>query len=104
MAWALLLLAGSLEMVWAIALKQSEGFSRLWPTVVFAVASTISIVLLAFALRSLPVSVGYAVWTGTGAVGVAALGMALLGEPATLGRIAPIVLVTVGIVWLALGD
>ncbi|MCD6726551.1 MAG: multidrug efflux SMR transporter [Solirubrobacteraceae bacterium] len=104
MAWALLLLAGLLEMVWAIALKQSDGLSRLWPTVIFAVVSTISIVLLALALRSLPVSVGYAVWTGTGAVGVATLGMALLGEPATLGRIVPIALVTVGIVWLALGD
>ena len=104
MAWILLFSAGALETVWALALKKSDGFSETGPTVVFAVALVGSMALLAVALRELDLSVGYAVWTGTGAVGAAAAGIALLGEPATAGRILPIGLIATGIVWLALSE
>jgi quaternary ammonium compound-resistance protein SugE len=104
MAWIFLFTAGLLETVWALALKESEGLSRALPTVIFLVAAAASLVLLALALRELPVGTGYAVWTGIGAVGAAIAGMVLLGEPAVLARIAPIGLIAVGIVWLALGE
>lgn len=102
MTWVVLFLAGLLETVWALALKESHGFSKLWPTIVFVVGLIISMVLLAWALRDLPVGTGYAVWTGTGAVGAAVAGMIFFGESAALTRILPIGLITVGIVWLAL--
>ncbi|MBE2317719.1 hypothetical protein DVA67_017185 [Solirubrobacter sp. CPCC 204708] len=102
MAWILLVVAGLLETVWALALKESDGFSKLGPTLVFGVAIVASMVLLALALRELPVGTGYAVWTGIGAVGAAIAGMVFLGEAAVLGRILPIALIAVGIVWLAL--
>jgi len=104
MAWTLLIIAGGLETVWALALKQSDGFSRLAPTLIFAVAGVASIALLAFALRDLPVGTGYAVWTGIGAVGAALAGIVLLGEPATLARLVPVGLIATGIVWLALAQ
>lgn len=97
MAWLLLAFAGALEVVWALALKASEGFTRLWPSVLTAVAMTGSIVLLGLALRSLPVGTAYAVWTGIGAIGVAVFGMLVLGEPATALRIGGIALVAAGI-------
>ena len=90
MAWLVLVVAGLLETVWALALKESDGFSKLGPSVLFAVAVVASMVLLAFALRSLPVGTGYAVWTGIGAVGAAIAGMVFLGEAAVLNRILPI--------------
>lgn len=102
MAWTLLIIAGGLETVWALALKQSDGFSRLAPTLVFAVAGLASVALLALALRDLPVGTAYAVWTGIGAVGAALAGIALLGEPATFARLAAVGLIATGIVWLAL--
>jgi len=104
MTWVLLFVAGLFETVWALALKESDGFSKLGPTALFAVTMVLSMVLLALALRSLPVGTGYAVWTGTGAVGAAIAGMILLGEAATLNRILPIGLVAVGIVWLAVAE
>lgn len=104
MTWVLLFVAGLFETVWALALKESDGFAKPGPTAVFAVALVVSMVLLGVALRSLPVGTGYAVWTGTGAVGAAIAGMVLFGEPATLARILPIGLVAVGIVWLALAE
>jgi quaternary ammonium compound-resistance protein SugE len=104
MTWVVLLVAGLFEVVWALALKESDGFSELGPTILFLVALVISMVLLAFALRDLPVGTGYAVWTGTGAVGAAIAGMIFFGEAATLGRIVPIGLISVGIVWLALAE
>jgi quaternary ammonium compound-resistance protein SugE len=104
MAWLFLVVAGLLETVWALALKESDGFSKLGPTVLFAVAGIASMVLLALALRDLPVGTGYAVWTGIGAVGAAIAGMVLLGEAAVLGRILPIALIATGIVWLALSE
>jgi len=104
MTWVVLFLAGLFEVVWALALKESDGFSKLGPTVLFLVALVISMVLLAWALRELPVGTGYAVWTGTGAVGAAIAGMLFFGESAALSRILPIGLIAVGIVWLALGE
>ena len=82
--WILLFVAGMFETAWALALKQSDGFSKLGPTVLFLVTLVFSMVLLALALRDLPVGTGYAVWTGTGAVGAGLAGMVLLGEAATL--------------------
>jgi quaternary ammonium compound-resistance protein SugE len=102
--WILLFVAGLFETVWALALKESHGFSKLGPTIVFVVTLVLSMVLLAAALRELPVGTGYAVWTGTGAVGAAVAGMILFGEAATLNRIVPIALVAVGIVWLAVAE
>ena len=104
MTWIVLFVAGLFETAWALALKQSDGFSRLGPSVLFLWTLVVSMVLLALALRSLPVGTGYAVWTGTGAVGAAVAGMVLLGEPATAGRILPIGLIAIGIVWLALAE
>jgi quaternary ammonium compound-resistance protein SugE len=104
MTWVVLFVAGLFEVVWALALKESDGFSKLGPTLLFLVAMVISMVLLALALRNLPVGTGYAVWTGTGAVGAAIAGMIFFGEAASLGRIVPIGLIAVGIVWLALGE
>lgn len=104
MTWIVLFIAGLLETAWALALKESHGFSRLGPTVLFAVALLASMALLALALRSLPLGTGYAVWTGTGAVGAALAGIVAFGEPATLGRLLPVGLIAVGIVWLALAE
>jgi quaternary ammonium compound-resistance protein SugE len=104
MTWVVLLVAGLFETVWALALKESHGFSKLGPTTVFLASLIISMVLLALALRDLPVGTGYAVWTGTGAVGAAVAGMLFFGESAALARIVPIGLIAVGIVWLALAE
>ena len=104
MTWVALFIAGLFEVVWALALKESDGFSKLGPTVLFLIALVISMVLLALALRDLPVGTGYAVWTGTGAVGAALAGMVLFGEAATVARLIPIGLIAVGIVWLALAE
>jgi quaternary ammonium compound-resistance protein SugE len=99
-AWLLITFAGLLEIVWAVLLKQSDGFSRLWPSIGFFVAGTGSIILLALALRSLPVGSAYAAWTGIGAVGTATAGIILLGEDINMGRISSVSLVVVGIVGL----
>ncbi len=104
MSWVVLLVAGLFETVWALALKESHGFTRLGPSVIFVVAMIVSMVLLAYALRDLPVGTGYAVWTGTGAVGAAIAGIVLLGDSAALTRLLPIGLIAVGIVWLALAE
>ena len=102
MAWPLLVAAGLLEIVWALLLKQSDGFSKLWPSLGFLVAALGSIVGLALALKDLPVGTAYAAWTGIGAVGTAIFGMVLLDESAAPGRIASIGLVVVGLVGLRL--
>jgi quaternary ammonium compound-resistance protein SugE len=104
MTWVVLLIAGLFEVVWALALKESHGFSKLGPTLLFLFALSISMVLLAVALRDLTVGTGYAVWTGTGAVGTAIAGIVFFGEAAALGRLVPIGLIAVGIVWLALAE
>jgi len=93
-------IAGLLEIVWAVLLKQSEGFSKLWPSVGFVVAGAGSIVLLALALRDLPVSTAYAAWTGIGAVGTAIAGIVLLDESARPGKLASVALVVVGVIGL----
>ena len=104
MTWILLFVAGLFETAWALALKESHGFSKLGPTLLFVVTLALSMVLLAIALRDLPVGTGYAVWTGTGAVGAAVGGMILFGEPAVAARILPIGLIAIGIMWLALSE
>lgn len=98
--WVLLLVAAGLEVGWAIGLKYTQGFTRLWPSVATIAAMAISLYLLALAARELPIGTAYAVWTGIGAVGTAALGMLLLGEPATAGRIACIAMIVAGVAGL----
>ncbi len=102
MAWIYLLLAGLFEIVWAIGLKYTDGFSRLWPSVGTLAAMAVSIVLLAMAVKTLPIGTAYAVWTGIGAVGAVALGIVLFGDPATLPRLLCVALILVGIVGLKL--
>ncbi|EIL99349.1 molecular chaperone [Rhodanobacter thiooxydans] len=102
MAWIYLLLAGLFEVVWAIGLKYTEGFTRLWPTVGTLAAMAVSIVLLAMAVKTLPIGTAYAIWTGIGAVGAVVLGIMLFGDPATLPRLLCVALIVVGIVGLKL--
>lgn len=100
MAWVYLTVAGLLEIVWAIGLKYTEGFTKLVPTSLTIIAMVISVALLGLALRDLPVGTGYAVWTGIGTVGTALLGMYLFGDPATAARLACIGLIVAGIIGL----
>ena len=102
MAWLTLLIAGLLEVVWAIGLKQTDGFTKLVPSLVTVVAMIASFALLAHALKTLPVGTAYAVWTGIGAVGTAIVGMALYGEPRTVGRLVCLLLIVGGIAGLKL--
>ena len=102
MAWVVLVLAGLLEIGWAVGLKYTEGFTRLWPTVGTALALIASMALLAVALRTLPLGTAYAVWTGIGTVGTAILGIILFREPATAMRLICIALIVAGIVGLKL--
>ena len=102
MAWVWLVLAGLLEIVWAVGLKYTDGFTRVWPSVMTVAAMIASVYFLAIAVRTIPIGTGYAVWTGIGAVGVAILGMILFGEPRTLLRIGSILLIVAGIVGLKL--
>lgn len=104
MAWLLLVVAGLIEVVWALALKESQGFTRLVPSLIFLPLYLLSALLLGLALRSLPVGTGYAVWVGIGAVGAALVGVMWLGESADIQRIAPIGLIAIGVIWLALGE
>jgi quaternary ammonium compound-resistance protein SugE len=102
MAWIYLLFAGLLEVGWAIGLKYTEGFSRLWPSLATIAAMILSLGFLALALKELPVGTAYAVWTGIGAVGTVILGIYLFNEPATAARLACIGLILAGIVGLKL--
>jgi len=102
MSWIILFIAGLLEVVWAIGLKYTQGFTRLTPSVITVSAMIVSIVLLSWAMRSLPVGTAYAVWTGIGAVGAAITGILLLGESASLARIASLALIVAGIIGLKL--
>ncbi|RST55655.1 quaternary ammonium compound efflux SMR transporter SugE [Variovorax sp. MHTC-1] len=102
MAWIVLFIAGLLEVGWAIGLKYTEGFTRLWPSVGTAVSMVLSVVLLGWAMRTLPVGTAYAVWTGIGAVGTVALGIVLFHEPATVARLACVTLIIAGILGLKL--
>jgi quaternary ammonium compound-resistance protein SugE len=102
MPWIYLVLAGLFEIGWAIGLKYTEGFSRLWPTVGTVAAMTASIVLLALAVKTLPIGTAYAVWTGIGAVGAVILGIVLFGDPATPARLLCVALIFAGIIGLKL--
>lgn len=102
MAWFILFIAGLFETVWAVALKYSESFSRLWPSVVTCVAMAISIYLLAIALRTLPLGTAYAVWTGIGAVGAVIYGILVFGESKDLIRILFLIMIIGGIAGLKL--
>ena len=104
MAWLMLVVAGLFEVGWAIGLKYTDGFTRLWPTVGTLLAMVISLGLLGLAMKTLPVGTSYAVWVGVGAVGTAILGIVLLGEPATAGRLISLGLIVAGIVGLKLAS
>lgn len=104
MAWIILVIAGLLEVIWAIGLKYSHGFSRLTPSIITLVAMAASVFLLAYAMKSLPAGTAYAVWTGIGAVGTAILGIVLLGESASLARILSLGLILAGIIGLKLAS
>ena len=104
MAWVILFVAGLFEIGWAVGLKYTEGFTRLWPTVGTAVALIVSMVLLGVAVRTLPLGTAYAVWTGIGTVGTAVLGIVLFREPATAMRLICIGLILAGIIGLKLAS
>ncbi len=104
MAWLYLSIAGLLEVGWAVGLKYTEGFTRLWASVLTLTAMTFSIVFLGLALKSLPIGTAYAIWTGIGAVGTAVLGIYLFAEPATALRLACIGLIVSGIAGLKLAS
>ncbi|WP_435951830.1 quaternary ammonium compound efflux SMR transporter SugE [Dryocola sp. BD626] len=100
MAWFILVIAGLLEVVWAVGLKYTHGFSRLWPSVITIVAMVVSMALLSWAMKTLPTGTAYAVWTGIGAVGAAITGILMLGESANPARIASLALIVIGIIGL----
>jgi quaternary ammonium compound-resistance protein SugE len=102
MAWLILIVAGLFEIGWAIGLKYTEGFTRLWPSVFTGTSMVASVVLLGIAMKSLPVGTSYAVWVGVGAVGTAILGIVLFGESANAGRLLSLALIVAGIVGLKL--
>jgi quaternary ammonium compound-resistance protein SugE len=102
MDWILLAVAGLFEIGWAIGLKYTEGFTRLWPSVWTVASMVVSIALLGLALKTIPIGTGYAVWTGIGAAGTAILGIILFAEPATALRLGSIGLIVAGIVGLKL--
>lgn len=102
MAWFLLLVAGLMEVGWAIGLKYTQGFTRFWPSALTLAAMIASVILLGVAMKTLPVGTSYAVWVGIGAVGTAILGMILFHEPATAGRLISLGLILAGIIGLKL--
>lgn len=102
MAWIYLLVAGLFEVVWAIGLKYTEGWTRLWPSVGTLVAMGVSFWCLSQSLRSIPIGTGYAIWTGIGAVGAAALGIVLFGDNASWPRLLCIGLIVSGVIGLKL--
>ena len=104
MAWVLLFIAGLFEIGWAIGLKYTDGFSRLWPSVGTVVSMAISVALLSWAMRSLPVGTAYAVWTGIGAVGTVLLRIVLFGEAVTVARMLCVLLIVTGILGLKLAS
>lgn len=104
MAWVILVIAGLFETGWAIGLKYTEGFTRLWPTIWTILAMIISLWLLGIAMRSLPVGTAYSIWVGVGAVGTVVLGVVLLGEPVNSGRLISITFIIAGIIGLKLAS
>lgn len=104
MSWTILFLAGLFEVAWAVGLKFTEGFTRLWPSVATLAAMALSFYLLAAAMRSLPLGTAYAVWVGIGAIGTAILGIVLFNEPASAGRLVSLGLILAGIIGLKLAS
>ncbi len=104
MAWVILVIAGLFETGWAIGLKYTEGFTRLWPTIWTILAMIVSLWLLGIAMKSLPVGTAYSIWVGVGAVGTVILGIVLLGEPANAGRLISISFIIAGIIGLKLAS
>lgn len=104
MAWVILVTAGLFEVGWAVGLKYTEGFTRLWPSVGTVLAMVVSVWLLGIAMKSLPVGTAYSVWVGVGAVGTVVLGIVLLGEPANAARLISVALIISGIVGLKLAS
>ena len=102
MSWLILLVAGLLEVVWAVGLKYTHGFSRLTPSIITIASMVVSVALLSWAMKTLPVGTAYAVWTGIGAVGAAIAGIVLLGESASPARIVSLLLIVCGIIGLKL--
>ncbi|MBK4114852.1 quaternary ammonium compound efflux SMR transporter SugE [Pluralibacter gergoviae] len=102
MSWLILIIAGLLEVVWAVGLKYTHGFSRLMPSVITLVAMVASMALLSWAMKTLPVGTAYAIWTGIGAVGAAIPGILLLGESASPARLVSLLLIVCGIIGLKL--
>ena len=102
MSWIILVIAGLFEIGWAIGLKYTEGFTRLWPSVGTVASMLISVGLLGVAMRDLPVGTAYAVWTGIGAVGTVILGIVLMGDPSNAPRLACVGLILAGIIGLKL--
>ena len=102
MAWAILVVAGLFEVGWAIGLKYTDGFTRLWPTVWTVLAMIVSFGLLGIAMKTLPVGTAYAIWVGVGAVRTVLLGIVLLGEPANAARLVSVALIIAGIIGLKL--
>lgn len=102
MAWIIVIVAGLFEIVWAIGLKYTDGFTRLWPSAGTLLAMGVSFWLLGVAMRSLPVGTAYSVWVGIGAVGTVAFGIVLFGEPANAARLVSVALIISGIVGLKL--
>ncbi len=100
MAWVYIVIAGLMEIGWAVGLKYTEGFTRLWPSLATVAAMGVSFFFLSQGLKTIPVGTGYAVWTGIGAAGTALVGMLVLGEPRSALRIACLVLIVAGIVGL----
>ncbi|TDD72836.1 DMT family transporter [Actinomadura rubrisoli] len=100
MPWVVLVIAAFMELVWATALKQSDGFTRLWPSVIGLSVALLSVVVLSVALRDLPVGTAYAVWVGLGSLGVAVTGMVVLGESVTPSRVACLALILIGVIGL----
>jgi quaternary ammonium compound-resistance protein SugE len=104
MAWVYLSVAGILEIVWASAMKHSEGFTKLWPTIISLVGMVASMVLLSMAMKTLPLGTAYSVWTGIGAAGAFIFGIVVLGEAASVSRILAAVLIISGLVLMKLSD
>ena len=104
MNWIILIVAGLFEVGWAIGLKYTDGFTRLWPTVSTIMAMIISLGLLGIAMKGLPVGTAYSIWVGVGAVGTVILGIILLGESVSVARMISVTLIVAGIIGLKLSN
>ncbi len=104
MAWSVLIVAGLLEVVWAFTMKRSEGFTHLWPSLITLVAMVLSVALLSWSMRALPLGTAYAVWTGIGALGAFVVGIAILGEAASPLRLVAASLILGGLVLMKLAN